>query len=101
MQPVPTTPMEALEVFRSPDSEEWEREYAAVMITRDDSPDEALPYLVATLRDPNVSEALQQTVAGCLAVAWRQRGMLFTADISGFPPVARAEILAHRAVGPT
>jgi len=96
MQPIPETPMEALGVFRNPDSEDWERDYAAMMIT---SLDEALPDLVATARDVTASEALQQRAAECLAVAWRNRGMLMTADISGFAPAARQEILFHRGMG--
>lgn len=97
MQPVPATPMEALKVFRSPDSEDWERDYAALMIT---SLDEALPDLVATARDATVSEALQQRAAECLAIAWADRGTLMTADIAGFTPTARQEILFHRGKGP-
>ena len=97
MQPIPVTPAEALEVFRNPDSEDWERDYAAIMII---SLDEALPDLVATARDARVSEALQQRAAECLAVAWRNRGKLMTADISGFTPAARQEILFHRGLGP-
>lgn len=97
MQPIPETPAEALEVFRNPGSKDWERDYAAIMIT---SLDEALPDLIATARDATVSEALQQRAAECLAVAWRNRGTLMTADISGFTPGARQEILFHRGLGP-
>ena len=96
VQPVPTTPEEALEIFRSPDSEDWERDYAALMIG---TLDEALPDLVAMACDPTVSEMLQQRAAEVLAGAWRDRGMLMTADISGFTPTALEEIRAHRAQG--
>ena len=54
MQPIPETPAEALEVFRNPDSEDWERDYAAMMIT---SLEEALPDLVTTACDATASEA--------------------------------------------
>jgi hypothetical protein len=97
MQPVPQTPLEALEVFRDPASEDWERDYAAIMIT---ALDEALPDLAATARDFTASEALQQRAAGCLAIAWADRGTLMTADISGFTPAARQEIAFHRGKGP-
>jgi hypothetical protein len=96
MQPVPKTPEEALKVFRSAASEDWERDYAALMIG---ALDEALPDLVATACDPTVSEMLQQRAAEILASAWRDRGMLMTADISGFTPTALEEILSHRAHG--
>ena len=65
MQPIPGTPAEALEVFRNPDSEDWERDYAAMMIT---SLEEALPDLVTTACDATASEALQLRAAECLAV---------------------------------
>jgi hypothetical protein len=97
MQPVPQTAEEALFLFRDPASEDWERDYAAMMIK---DLDEALPDLVATARDAKVSEALQQRAAECLAIAWNNRGILMTADISGFTPVARQEILFHRGEGP-
>ena len=97
MQPVPKTPMEALEAFRHPEAEDWERDYAALMIG---SLDEALPDLVAMARDATVSEMLQQRAAQALGWAWRDRGMLMTADISGFTPVAHQEILFHRGEGP-
>jgi predicted DNA-binding protein (UPF0251 family) len=96
MQPVPKTPQEALEVFRSPDTEDWERDYAALMIG---TLDEALPDLVAMARDATVSEMLQQRAAEVLGGAWKDRGILMTADISGFTPTALEEILAHRARG--
>jgi hypothetical protein len=96
MQPVPKTPKEALEVFRNPDSEDWERDYAALMIG---TLDEALPDLVAMACDLTVSEMLQQRAAEALGGAWRDRGMLMTADISEFTPTALGEILSHRAQG--
>lgn len=97
MQPVPKTPQEALEIFRSPESEEWERDYAAGMII---SLDEALPDLIAVARDPSASAVLQQRVAEALSFAWRDRGILSTADISDFTPMARQEILFRRGEGP-
>ena len=97
MHPVPKTPLEALAIFRSPESEEWERDYAAGMIT---SLDEALPDLVAVACDPSVSAGLQQRVAEVLSFAWRDRGTLWTTDISGFTPMARQEILFRRGEGP-
>jgi hypothetical protein len=97
MQPVPQNAVEALAVFRDPVSEDWERDYAAMMIT---GLDEALPDLIATARDANVSAALQQRAAECLAFAWRDRGILKSADISGFTPVALQEILFQRGEGP-
>ena len=101
MKPVPKTPKEALEIFLSPDAEDWERDYAAIIASRDeDVLAEALPYFEATARDPNVDENLQQTVAGCLAVAWRSNGTLMTVDVSGYAPVARREILFQRGEGP-
>ena len=96
MQPVPNNPKEALEIFRSPDSEDWERDYAALMIG---TLGEALPDLVAMACDPAVSEMLQQRAAEVLGGAWRDRGTLMTADISGFTPTALEEILSHRAQG--
>ena len=97
MQPVPKTPAEALAVFRSPDSEDWERDYAALMIGL---LDEALPDLIAMARDPSVDEMLQQRAAEALGGAWGDRGMLMTADITGFTPMARQEILFQRGEGP-
>lgn len=97
MLPVPKTPMEALAIFRSPDAEDWERDYAALMIG---SLDEALPDLVAMARDNTASEMLQQRAAEAISFAWRDRGILWTADISGFTPAARQEILFHRGEGP-
>ena len=101
MKPVPKTPMEALEVFLSADAEEWERDYAAIMVSRDnDLLVEALPSFEAVASDPNVGENLQQTVAGCLVVAWRNNGSLMAADLSGFTPAARREILFQRGEDP-
>jgi hypothetical protein len=97
MHPVPKSPADALAIFRSPESEEWERDYAAGMII---SLDEALPDLIAVACDPTASEMLQQRVAEALSFAWRDRGMLWTADISGFTPMARQEILFRRGEGP-
>ncbi len=96
MQPIPKTPKEALGVFRNPDSEDWERDYAALMIS---TLDEALPDLIAMACDPTVNEMLQQRAAEALGGAWRDRGMLMTADITGFTPTALEEILSHRAQG--
>jgi hypothetical protein len=97
MQSIPQTAEEALAVFRDPVSEDWERDYAAMMITQ---LDEAIPDLVATARNPDVSEALQQRAAECLAAAWRNRGILKSTDISGFTPTALQEILFQRGEGP-
>lgn len=97
MFPVPKTPIEALEIFRSPDAEDWERDYAASMIG---SLDEALSDLVAMARDSMASEMLQQRAAEALSFAWRDRGILWTADISDFTPTARQEILFRRGEGP-
>ncbi len=65
MQPVPKTPIEALAIFRSLESEEWERDYAAGMVT---SLDEALPDLVAVACNPTVGAGLQQRVAEVLSL---------------------------------
>jgi hypothetical protein len=43
---------------------------------------------------------LQQRVAEALSFAWRDRGVLWTADISDFTPMARQEILFRRGEGP-
>ena len=97
MQPVPHSPEEALAIFRDPASEDWERDYAARMIG---VLDEALPDLAAMARDSEADEMLQQRAAECLANAWRDRGVLMTAAIEGFTPVARQEILFQRGEGP-
>jgi len=96
MQPVPRTPDEALAIFRDPASEDWERDYAAAMIT---DLDEALPDLIAVARNADEDEMLQQRAATSLANAWRDRGTLMTADISSFTPVALQEILFQRGEG--
>lgn len=95
--PGPRTPQEALELFRSPHATDYERDYAALMI---DSLDEALPELEKVARDEDASEMLQQRAAEVLGCAWRDRGMLMSADITGFTPIARQEILFHRGEGP-
>jgi hypothetical protein len=97
MQPVPTTSQEALAIFRDPASEDWERDHAAMMVT---GLDEAVPDLVATAFDANISEALQQRVGECLAITWKRQGILHNADISGFTPAAREEIPFQRGEGP-
>ena len=96
MQPVPKTPQEALAIFRDPASEDWERDYAAMMIG---ALDEALPELAAVARNANESPMLQQRAAECLAGAWRDRGMLTVGDTAGFTPVALEEIALHRGAG--
>lgn len=96
MHVVPKTPTEALAVLRSREAEEWERDHAAKMIT---SLDEALPDLIAVACDPGASAGFQQR-AEVLSFAWRDRGTLWTADISGFTPMARQEILFRRGEGP-
>ena len=67
MKPVPETPMEALEIFCSPDSEEWERDYAAMMIM---SLDEALP----TLPRPRGTRTPAPRYSRELLDVWRTRG---------------------------
>jgi hypothetical protein len=62
--------------------------------------DEALPDLIAVASNSDEDGMLQQRAAECLANAWRDRGMLMTADISGFTPVALQEILFQRGEGP-
>ena len=96
MQTVPKTPLEALAVFRNPDAEDWERDYAALMIGL---LDEALDDLIAVARDETANEMLQQRAAEALGGAWLDRGILMTADITGFTPAARQEILFHRGEG--
>lgn len=97
MQPVPGTPEEALSIYLDPASEEWERDYAALMIGELEAGRAAL---LATARDPGASAMLQQRAAECLAGAWRDRGELMTADFSGFAPAALQEILFQRGEGP-
>ena len=96
MQPVPKTPQDALAIFRDPASEDWERDYAALMIG---VLDEALADLAAVARNENESPMLQQRAAECLAGAWRDRGMLMEGDTAGFTPVALEEIELHRRSG--
>ena len=96
MHPVPKTAAEALAIFRDPASEDWERDYAAMLIGDLEEGREAL---LATARDSNASEMLQQRAAGCLANAWRDQGLLMTADFTGFTPVAMRELLFQRGEG--
>jgi hypothetical protein len=97
MHPVPKTASEALRIFRDPASEDWERDYAAALIADLEEGREAL---LAIARDMNASEMLQQRSAECLANAWRAKGMLMTADVSDFTPVARQEVFFQRGEGP-
>ena len=97
MQPIPQTPHEALAIFRDPASEDWERDYAARMMI---DLDEALVDLLAAARNPDEDGMIQQRAAECLSYAWRDRGILMTADISGFTPAAMQEILWQRGEGP-
>jgi hypothetical protein len=96
MHPVPKTASEALRIFHDPTSEDWERDYAAALIAELEEGREAL---LATARDTNASEMLQQRAAECLAKAWRAKGMLMTADVSDFTPVATQEVLFQRGEG--
>lgn len=96
MQPVPKSATEALAIYRDPASEDWERDYAAMLIGELQEGREAL---LATARDSNASEMLQQRAAECLANAWRDQGTLMTADVSGFTPVAMQEMLFQRREG--
>lgn len=59
-----------------------------------------VPKSPAAARDPNTEEVLQQTLAGCLAAAWRSSGTLMTVDVSGYAPAARRELLFQRGEGP-
>lgn len=86
MHVVPKTPTEALAVFRSREAEEWERDYAAGMIT---SLDEALPDLIAVACDPGASAGFQQRAAEVLSFAWKPNspgllviGLSYTQDRS-------------------
>lgn len=97
MHDVPKSAMEALAIYRDPASEDWERDYAALMIGE---LEEGRAALLATARDRNASDMLQQRAAGCLADAWRDLGVLMTEDISGFAPAALQEILFQRGEGP-
>lgn len=97
MHPIPKTASEALAIYRDPKSEEWERDYAAKLIGDLEEGREAL---LATARDPNEGGMLQQRAAECLSYAWRDQGVLMTADISDFAPSALQEILFQRGEGP-
>lgn len=92
----PKTPQDALDLFNTPDATEWDRYHSAPMMH---SLDEALPELERVARDQSASEMLQQKAAEVLGGAWRDRGILMTADITGFTPIARQEILFHRGEG--
>ena len=96
MHPVPKTAAEALAIYRDPESEDWERDYAAMLIGE---LEEGRDALLATARDRNASDMLQQRAAECLAHAWRDEGALMTADISGFAPAALREIAFQRGEG--
>ena len=93
MHPVPKSAAEALRIYRDPTSEDWERDYAATLIAELPEGREAL---LATARDKSASEMLQQRAAESLANAWRDQGLLMTADVSGFTPVAMREVLFQR-----
>ena len=97
MRPVPKTAADGLAVYLDSASEEWERDYAALMIGELEEGREAL---LATARDRNASEALQQRAAECLANAWRDQGLLMAADVSDFAPVALQEMQFQRGEGP-
>ena len=97
MHPVPKTETDALAIYLDPNSEDWERDYAAKMICGLEEGREAL---LITARDRNASEMLQQRAAECLANAWRDQGVLMTVDISDFTPVALQELLFQRGEGP-
>jgi len=97
MRPLPKTAMAALAIYLDPVSEDWERDYSAKMIGELEAGREAL---LATARDPQADGMLQQRAAECLSYAWRDQGVLMTADISGFTPAALQEILFQRGEGP-
>ena len=97
MQPLPKTAVDALAIYLDPVSEDWERDYSAKMIWGLEAGREAL---LATARDQQADGMLQQRAAECLSYAWRNQGVLMTADISGFTPVALQEIRFHRGEGP-
>jgi hypothetical protein len=97
MHPVPKSAAEALRIYRDPTSGDWERDYAAMLIAE---LDEGRDALLATARDRTASEMLQQRAAECLANAWRDEGLLMTADVSGFTPAALQEMLFQRGEGP-
>ena len=97
MKPVPANAEEALKIFVDPDSEDWERDYAAKLIGE---LEDGRAALLATARDDNADGMLQQRAAECLSYAWRDLGILMSADISGFTPVALQEIVFQRGEGP-
>lgn len=97
MQPIPTTAYEALAIYLDPQSEDWERDYAAKMIG---SLKEGREALLATACNSSEDEMLQQRAAECLSWVWRDDGTLMVADISGFTPTALQEILFQRGEGP-
>lgn len=97
MQPVPTNARDALAIYVDPNSEDWERDYASLLIGELEEGREAL---LATARDDNANGMLQQRAAECLSHAWHDLGVLMSADISGFSPFALREILFQRGEGP-
>jgi hypothetical protein len=96
MQLIPKTAIDALAIYLDPASEDWVRDYSAKMIGGLEEGREAL---LATARDPQADGMLQQRAAECLSYAWRDQGVLMTADISGFAPAALQEILFQRGEG--
>ena len=96
MQPIPTSPQEALTILRDPNSEEWQRDYAMRMAS---VLEEATADIVAIARNPDEPEALQQRAAETLGFVWREQDILTSADISGFAPAALQEILFQRRQG--
>lgn len=97
MQSIPTNSREALAIYVDPKSENWERDYTAKLVGELEEGREAL---LATARDENADGMLQQRAAECLSYAWRDLGVLMSADISGFTPAALQEILFQRGEGP-
>lgn len=97
MHSVPKSAAEALAIYLDPASEEWERDYAALMIGE---LEEGRAALLATARDSSENEMLQQRAAEALSFAWRDLGVLMTADVSGFTPSALQEIRFRRGEGP-
>jgi hypothetical protein len=94
MRPVPKNRWEALAICRDPSFEDCGRDYAAMKIGE---LDEALPDLAAVARNLEASPMLQQRAAGCLANAWRDRGMPMDGDLSCFMPALLDEIALDRA----
>lgn len=97
MQPIPKSARKALEIYLDFQSEDWERDYAAKMIGQLEEGRAALP---AAARAENADDMLQQRAVECLSYAWRDLGILMSADISGFTPIALQEILCQRGQGP-